>query len=181
MALEQITQHVEGGLLKIAPDLWGKPRIGAVLAATLLEIQTLEDAIWQQFELQHIDTADRPRLVVIGKLIGQAAHGFELEDFRTVIKARGLANRSRGRGPDIGRVLVALLGAGNFAFLFAAPATIYVAALDALTDAQVRMVREVLPYASGAGVQVQFFWSDATPYFFWGDLWGGTWGSVEAM
>jgi hypothetical protein len=181
MALEKIEQHVELGLLKLAPAYFGKPRIGAGLASLLREIQTLEDAIWQQFELQHIETADRPRLVVMGKLIGQTPQGFSLEQFRTVIRARALANRSRGRGPDIAKVLVALLGAGNFAFLFAAPGIIYVAALDPLTDDDAAMARAVLPYSSAAGVQIQFFWADAADYFMWGGDWGETWPTVEAM
>jgi hypothetical protein len=161
MAIERIEQHVETGLLKLVPEYWGKPRIGAVLAAHLREIQALEDTIWDIFDAQHINTADLPRLVILGKLIGQDRHGFSEEDFRTAIKARGIANRSKGRGPDLGRVLVALLGAGDFAFWWVGPASIAVAFLLRVTDdEQVRLVEEVLPYARAAGVQINFYFQE---------------------
>jgi hypothetical protein len=181
MALERITQHVELGLLKIAAAYWGKPRISAALASLLREIQTLEDTIWAQFTLQHIATADRPRLIVMGKLIGQTSEGFGLEDLRTAIIARALANRSRGTGPDIGAVLVALVGAENFSFVWGAPALIYVTVLTALTDEQLRLIESVLPAALGAGVALHLFYSDAPGFMRWGDPWGGLWGSERAI
>lgn len=177
MSLEKIEQHVELGLLKLAPAYWGKPRIGAGLASLLREIQTLEDVIWQQFELQHIETADRPRLVVIGKLIGQTPQGFSLEVFRTVIRARALANRSRGTGPDIGRVLVALVGAGNFAFIWAGPAVLNVTLLDAVDAEALSAAVAVLPFAPAAGVRLRLAYTEAGDGMRWGDAWGAptTW------
>lgn len=172
--LERVTQHVEVGLLKLPPAYWGKPRISAVLAAHLIEIQTLEDTIWGIFEAQHIDTADMPRLVILGKLIGQDRHGFDLENFRTAIKARALANRSDGSIASLGRVLVALLGAGDFAFQWVGPASIGVAYLLQVTDdEQVRLVTEVLPYARAAGVQINFYFqedADVTLTFTWDSI-----------
>lgn len=181
MSLERIAQHVELGLLKLVPAYWGKPRIGAALASLLREIQTLEDTIWAQFSLQNILTADRPRLIVMGKLIGQTSEGFGLEDLRTAIRARALANRSRGTGPDIGAVLVALVGAENFSFVWSAPALISVTVLTALTDDQVRMLESVLPSALGAGVALHLLYSDAPGFMRWGDPWGGAWASERAI
>lgn len=161
MPLEYVEQHVELGLISLPPAFWGKPRIGAVLAAHLRECQTFEDLIWEMFEVRHIDTADMARLVVIGKLIGQDRHGFDLENFRTAIKARALANRSDGSGPALGRVLVALLGAGDFAFMWVGAASIAVAYLLQVTDdEQVRLVQEVLPHARAAGVQINFYFQE---------------------
>lgn len=175
MALEKIEQHVEVGLLKLAPAYWGKPRIGAGIVALLREIQALEDVIWQQFELQHVDTADRPRLKVMAKLIGQEPSDFDTEDLRTVVLARGLANRSRGTGPDIGRVLVALAGDGNFAFVWGGPAVILVTLLDATGPTSLKMATAVLPYAVAAGVRLRLLYSEAGAGMLWGDPWGGDW------
>lgn len=175
MPLEQITQHVERGLLRIAPAYWGKPRIGAMLAALLREVQTLEDTIWAQFTLQHILTADRQRLIVMGKLIGQTSEGFALEGLRTAIRARALANRSRGTGPDIGAVLVALVGAENFSFLWAAPAVITVTVLTGLTSEDVRLIESVLPAALGGGVALHLLYADAPGFLLWGGTWSELW------
>jgi hypothetical protein len=178
MALERISQHVELGLLKIAPDYWGKPRISAVLAAVLREIQTLEDVIWDQFEAQHIDTANRARLAVMGKLIGQASpQGFSEEQYRTVLKARALANRSRGTGPEICRVLTALLGPQAFSWTWLGPAVIALTSLNGLSAAQVEMVHAVMPYATAAGVGIQLIYNSSDDLMLWGDPWGEAWGS----
>lgn len=152
--LAKIEQHLETGLVSLPPAYWGKPRIGAVLAAHLIEIQTLEDAIWEMFDARHIDTADMPRLVILGKLIGQDRHGFALEDFRTAIKARALANSSDGSGPALGRVLVALLGAGDFAFHWVGAASILVITIDQSDADELRLLEDVLPHARAAGVQI---------------------------
>lgn len=185
MPLEKIEQHVETGLLKLPPRLWGLPRVGAGLASLLREIQTLEDAIWAQFEAQHVETAGREALLVMAKLIGMNAPAgtFSVEGLRTAIKARALANRSRGRGPDIGRVLVALLGADGFYFTWAEPASIYITALDNQSAEEVLMAQTVLPYATAAGVGVQFgFSGDADNFLRWGSgVWGQNFGSVRAI
>lgn len=182
MALERIEQHVERGLLLLTPAYWGKPRIGAILAATLRELQTLEDDVWALFEAQHIDTANRARLIVMGKLIGQEPGDFSEEELRTVIKARGLANRSRGTGPDVGAVLVALLGEGEFNWTWIEPAVIYITALSPQTERGVKMAAAVLPFATAAGVQLQFLYTDEATGFEWGENWGTDgWYSTEVM
>jgi hypothetical protein len=184
VALEKIEQHLEVGLKKLAPAYWGKPRISCGIGALLLEIQALEDVIWAQFEAQHIDTAPRTPLLKLAKLIGQeASQGFSLAGLRTVVKARALANRSRGRGPDIGLVLVALLGADNFSFLWAGPASIYITALDSISAEEVRMAEAVLPHSTGAGVQINFVHSTAgAGFMLWGDgEWGDEWASARAL
>jgi hypothetical protein len=176
LSLEPITQHVELGLLSLTDCFWGKPRIGAWLASYLREVQTLEDLFWEILDARTLENANLARLIVIGKLIGQARHGFELEDFRTVIRARAIANRSDGTGPALGRVLVALLGAGNFDFYFTGPACMTVVLPDETTEEAVRMVREVLPFARAAGLQINliytlvaaaetFIWDSIPPFF----------------
>jgi hypothetical protein len=186
LALEPITQHVELGLLSLTDCYWGKPRIGAWLASYLREVQTLEDLFWEILDARELSNANLARLTVIGKLIGQARHGFDLEDFRTVIRARAIANRSDGTGPALGRVLVALLGAGNFDFYFTGPACMTVVISDETTEEAVRMVREVLPFARAAGLQINLVYTldAAAEAFTWDTVPTGsgtpTW-SVESL
>lgn len=160
--------------------------MGAWLASYLRQIQALEDLLWEIIEAREVATANIFRLAVIGKLIGQDRHGFSLEDYRTVILARGLANRSDGAGPALGRTLVALLGAGAFDFYFTGPACITVVIIDVTTAEDVRMVTEVLPYARAAGVQINLIYTltAAAEAFVWDTIPSGsgtpTW-SVEAL
>lgn len=182
MPLEKIEQHVEVGLLKLPPKLWGLPRTGAGLASLLREIQTLEDAIWAQFDAQHINTADRPALRIMAKLVGQQPEAFSETGLRTAVKARALANRSRGTGPEIGRVLRAIFGEGNFAWSWVDPAIIYVTALDPLADEDVAVAESVLPYATAAGVQLHLLYAESGTFMIWGSgFWGEAWASVRAI
>lgn len=175
MSLARITDHVQRALEALVPEYWGKPRMGALIAAYALEVQTLEDTQWEIFEAQHIDTADLARLIVIGKGIGQVRGILDLEHLRTAIKARGLANRSKGRGPDIGAVLGELFGdaAVDFDFIWPGPATMQVLIKYETTAQDVAMVLSVLPHARAAGVRFNVLFSpeSALAYDYASDGW----------
>lgn len=182
-ALQYVPDHEELGARDLAPPFWGKPFIAAGLLAFLRELQTLEDTLWTMLELRTIEGADLPRLKVIGKIVGQPRLGFSTESYRTLIKARAIANVSRGRASDLLAVLDALLGAGDYVLLAIGNATLYVTALQPVTDEGAAMVTIVLPDAPSAGVGLQFFFSDGAfdDVFVWGDAWGSpeVWGSVR--
>lgn len=154
--LTPVDQHAEVSLLKLAPPWWGKPRIGAWLVAYARQWQALEDALWQQLEQRSIDAGDDERLRIIGELIGQPRHGFATELYRKVLRARGLANRSRGTGPDLGRVFAAVLGSLDFVFTWLEGASLLITSLQDTDSEDARAVAAVVPFARGAGVSVQF-------------------------
>lgn len=158
-ALVPITQHAEQGLVSLPDWCWGKPRLGAWLVSYLRTHQGLEDLIWEVIEAREIETANISRLQVIGKLLGQARHGFAPELFRSLLKARAVANRSDGSGPFIGRTLFELLGEGNFRFYFVGPATMLVQVLFETDAENVRAAAAVLPFARGTGVRLSVLFS----------------------
>lgn len=183
--LQYIQNHEEIAARKLAPPFWGKPFIAALLAAFTREIQRLEDDLWLMLELRTLPFADLPRLKVLGKIVGQPRLGFGLEEYRVMIEARALANVSRGRASDLLAVLNLLLGVGDYILLEAGNATLFLTALQPVTEAGLAMVVAILPDVRAAGVGLQFLYSDAdfADVFVWGDLWGTPeeWGSVRSL
>lgn len=160
---ERVTDHAEQGLTFLPPWAWGKPRLAAWLVSYLREVQNLEDLLWDILDARDVRTTQSiERLKVIGKLIGQDRHGFALENYRTVLLARAIANRSDGTGPAIGRVLVALLGAGNFRFHWVGGACQFLQILGTSSPEEARMVDVVMPNARAAGVGMHVYFSPDT-------------------
>lgn len=156
-ALQYISQHEEIAALKLAPAFWGKPFVVALLSSFMREIQALEDTLWEMLELRTVDGGDLPRLKVIGKLVGQPRLRFELEDYRLLIRARALANVSRGRASDMFGVLEVLLGPGQYTLVEGGEATLYLTALQPIDETGVALIAEVLPDTRSAGVGLQLF------------------------
>lgn len=186
MSLSQNTDHVAEAKARLVAPFRGKPKIEGLLEAYIQAVQDLEDVMWDVLSIRTIDGADLPRLIVIGKLIGQPRHGFATELYRTVIKARALANRSEGTGPDIGKVLTQLLGAGAFSFHWIGPATIMIVQGDQADSEETRAVQQVLPFARAAGVRLWYAIQldpDTTQAFVWDDIAGNgtpTWSVRQA-
>jgi hypothetical protein len=101
MAIERIDDHVTSGILKLIPPFWGKPRITAGLQGFLLEVQELEDVIFDFMNARLLGNATGWSLKMLGKIVGQQNHGWSDELFRTMIRARIRANRSTGKIKDV--------------------------------------------------------------------------------
>jgi hypothetical protein len=181
--LQYIPTHDEIASRKLAPPFWGKPFVQAVLSAFVREIQTLEDTIWEFMDLRTLPLADLPRLKVLGKIVGQPRLGFDTEDYRLLIQARARANVSRGLGSDLFAVLELMLGPGEYTMLEMGNATLYVSALQPVTDVGVAMVEQILPDTRAAGVGLHFLFTDDPDIALWGTaLWGDDdWASVRIL
>lgn len=183
--LSYIKTHEEVAARKLAPPFWGKPFIAWGLAAFIREIQVLEDTLWEMLDLRTVENADLPRLKVLGRIVGQPRLGFGTEAYRTLIRARALANVSRGRASDVFAVLDLLLGENEYELLEVGNATLFLTATAAVSDEGLAMVLLVLPDVRAAGVGLQFLFSDGPleDVFVWGDNWGTPeeWGSVRSI
>lgn len=187
MALpEHIEQHAELGVLDLAGPFWGKPRITSLLVAFLDQVQATEDLIHEMLELRTVDAADMARLKVLGKIVGQPRSGLDADDFRTLIKARALANVSRGRASDVFAVLELIVGATptDYELFEVGNATLLLSIYFDLPAEELNMLTQVLPDVRAAGVGFQLLSSDDfASVFIWGDAWDAAeeWGSVTVL
>ena len=181
--LQYIATHDEIAARKLAPPFWGKPFIVALLSAFVREIQTLEDTIWEFMELRTLPLADMPRLKVLGKIVGQPRFGLDLEDYRTVIEARALANVSKGLASDVFAVLDVILGPGTWSLFEVGNATLMLTTPDVVDATHVKMLGLVLPDVRAAGVGFQLLFATDEDVFLWADTWGAPeeWGSVRFL
>ena len=156
MALAPITNHFNEGLMALIPPFWGKPRIAAWLQTYLDQVQDLEDAAWEVLNAYDIDTCDMPRLNVLAKIVGQPNLGWSLETFRSVVRGKIAANRSRGREDDLLNVLRLSIGAQYGAtFVTLTPATLFVEISLAVLATYRTALEFLLPKTRAAGVHMQ--------------------------
>lgn len=181
--LEYFNQHVETGILQLAGCFWGKPRIASLLAAFLEVLQLQEDDVWALLEQRTIDAADLVRLKVLGRIVGQPRFGFDTEDYRTLIRARALANVSRGRASDVLAVLDLVLGEGEYLLVEVGSATLQLTALQPIDANGIAMLTQVLPDVRAAGVGFQLLFAEDTDVAVWGTgIWGTSeWGTVRQL
>jgi hypothetical protein len=129
MPATPITDHVDQGLGKLIQRFKGRPRFASWCASHLKQAQLLEDACWKFLNSIDIDTADMPRLTLLGKIVGQPVVG-SLEQFRLYVKVRVLVNRSSGTAPNLIKIARILLG--DIYFRTYQPARIVIEAQTAL-------------------------------------------------
>ncbi len=156
--MDWITNHQTVGLLKLVPPFWGLPRITLLLYSLLEEVDELEAAIRDVTDSRDVDTAELPRLVMLGKIVGELRRGRTVEVFRTAIKGRARANRSRGRISDL-LDLWAILTDDSFAGREAYPAAFVIDDPNEPTfdvDTAARLSR----LACAAGVSFVFMYGD---------------------
>lgn len=165
----------DGGIVKPAPNWWGKPRFMALLRAMLRPVQTIEDTIWQVFTAYHIDTADTARLNILGKIVGQPRLTSDDEYYRAVIRAKIRTNRSRGLTVDLIEVCqMAAALTTQTPVAHYAPATCTVTLGQTIGDSKASGLRFLLPRARAAAVQLHLFRPMTAAPLLWGDAWGSS-------
>lgn len=126
------------------------------------QVQLIEDALWALYQAAFLDTATDVWLEYIGSIVGEAREGFVDLDYRRLIKARILANRSSGSIDEVIAVIATALEIDpTLLFLRAEefyPASMLIElAIDVnpSLDLQNRVVR-ILARARPAGVRLMF-------------------------
>lgn len=153
-----ITNHVQQAISKMLTPFRNRPRLAAWCKAPLTEVQTLEDAINVFLASLDVDTADLPRLILLGKIVGQTQRG-TLEQFRRFVKVRVLVNRSRGRAPDlikVARILLSPLGdpLGEITYVEGG-CNILIEGVDGVSDLDADATIEFLRLTKMAGVGIR--------------------------
>lgn len=100
-----ITTHVQDALAQLPAQLLGKPRIEAVLAAILTEVQALEDVFQSLLSERTLAQATGAALDQIGRLVGEPRNGRPDAEYRLYIRLRIHRNVSRGEAERLIRVV----------------------------------------------------------------------------
>lgn len=162
--MQHVTTHIADALARLAEQYKHKPKIAALISAFAEQIQAREDAGWQLFTEQSIDTAVGDQLDVLGKIVGERRDGSMDPDYRLRIRARIRANLSSGTVEDIYKVFRALLGAAVamtavFTWMDSYPAMfVFRIVVPAIPMAQVPIYIRFLRDSKAGGVGAHFGW-----------------------
>lgn len=109
-AVEAICDHeyVARALLKLAPPMWGKPRLAAILIALMDEVQELECAVNSVLIGRYLDLAFGHTLNRLGKLVGRPNQGWGEAVYKKFIRAQIVVNNSKGGINRVLRIIKAL-------------------------------------------------------------------------
>lgn len=154
-AVARVTDHRAAGLARLTSQWQGLPVIEAVLGAWLDQIQAVEDALWSLLVDTTLETSTLAALDQLGRVVRQARpSGLGDEDYRTLLRAVILANRSRGRLPDLLAVASLLFGATAFTVTEPGRATVVVEPASQPSTLSTAVIAAVLRRAKAGGVRL---------------------------
>lgn len=153
-----VPNHVSQGTSKFLTPFKGLPRFTAWCKAPLTQVQDLEDTVQDFLAVLDVDAADLPRLILLGKIVGQTQRG-TLEQFRRFVKVRVLVNRSPGTAValiKIARLLLTPIGGplGNVNYTESG-CSVLIEGVDAISDLDAAATIEFLFAAKMAGVGIR--------------------------
>ena len=159
--MEPIKTHVKDALGRLVESLKEKPRIEGLLKALVSRTKELENQLFGLYEGTRLEQAEGAQLDQIGELVGQEREGVTDSVYRTRIRARVAANRSRGRFYDILRVLKTL-EPDAFIHLSEFPPASFLAVFEGVTvsEEDAAIYAEFLKMSRSAGVNAQLLSSE---------------------
>jgi hypothetical protein len=155
--MEFVTTHETDGVARLT-DRMRKPKLSALLAAWLAEVQEIEQASWDQLTRRSPETAQGAVLDVLGKLVGQSRQGLPDDRYRIWISGRVLANRSSGKTEQLLAIATKLCGDVWHEEQYPAAFTIH--AQEPIPGIGGQEVAKLLRLAKAAGVMMHFRWGD---------------------
>lgn len=160
MALEvdRITDWLGRLRGRVYEQFKGKPKIDAWVVMVAAQFQELEEAAQSLLTLLSIDNSVGAQLDNIGRIVGQIRAGASDAVFRLYIRARIVANRSKGTGEDLYRVFRALFGALGFRVRNGGNKSFALDVLTPITAAQASVGQAFLLDAKEAGARANFEW-----------------------
>lgn len=165
MSLEPVTDHYARAYARTLEQYKDKPRFAALLGSYLSQVQELEDAAWDVVEARFVETADLVRLKVLGRVVGQVYRGELVEDYRTMVSARILINRSNGRADEIIAIAQLLLDGLDLEYEEHYPASILIRVTEAIpVGVNPVLVAELLREAKAAGVGFGMIYAMSPPF-----------------
>lgn len=159
MIMEHVTDHEARGVALLI-ERYRKPRISALLASWLHEVQELEDVL-----MDLLEHGLERQLDVQGRLVGQPREGRDDATYLMWIRARVLVNRSSGKTTQLIAVAKAV-GVLAVRLEEQYPAALVIhsdLSFDLPTGLQ---VAKLLHLAHAGGVALYFHWFAGTPFRF---------------
>jgi hypothetical protein len=163
VTLAKIDNHVESGLSKLLEQFKEKPRLAAWIKSYLLQVQEVEDAVWELLICRLIDDAEGQWLTWLGKIVGQPRREGTDDRYRVLVRARIAVNKSHGTGDELLGIASLLLGEDvDFTMTEYFPCSI-VFQIDDPIDFIPTFELEMLDEAALAGVRVDVHFSAEDP------------------
>ena len=101
----QNNSHTAEAKALLVEQYKGKPKIEALLASWVDELQEVEDVLFDLFDAFLLDNAVGDQLDFIGKMVGELRKNRSDADYRLFVKARIAINRSNGKPEEILSIL----------------------------------------------------------------------------
>lgn len=149
-----------------------KPRLVALVEAFAEELQVIEDTAFALVEERFLDTADGAQLDQLAAVLDATRDGLSDEDLRARLRVRILANRSRGEGDRLLRIVALSTARGPVWLRPVFPAGLRIEFPSPpgspLSATRARIAREELGRAVASGVQVDELveWTDGGVFGF---------------
>lgn len=141
-------------------------RFVPLVAGIVGEVQTLEDALWAFYDGLQLDNATGDLLDRFGYLVQEAREGLGDDEFRRFIKAKIIANGSRGRIEDFLAAITAAfsdtigVGTGFVRLVEIPPLAVELEIGDlAVTGTRLERVRRLVSRTRSSMVRVMLFTS----------------------
>jgi hypothetical protein len=120
--------------------------------------QDWEDAAQSCLTIISIDNSSGVQLNNIGKLVGQPRIVADDATYRTLLKARILANKSEGTPEELYGVLNALLSRPGLLYVLGGQKEFVVRVIGVITSAAASLARDLLGVAKEAGARAIIEW-----------------------
>jgi len=157
----QNNSHTAEAKALLVEQYKGKPKIEALLASWVDELQEVEDVLFDLFDAFLLDNAVGDQLDFIGKMVGELRKNRSDADYRLFIKARIAINRSNGKPEEILSILRIVSDADARYFLREYQiASLRLRIEDAVESvAFANMIHSMASQAKSAAVSLQTQWS----------------------
>lgn len=155
MSYDYIPDHLEQAL-----DVWlsqdrNKPRLAALMAAIMEQVQYLEDVLWDNYVSTPLTAARGAMLDTWGQILGEPREDADDEDYRRFLQVRLLVLICEGSQPEIEQIwsLVTQPATGYAIYdLFPAAYRLLTLREVPMSDALIARVKRVMEQVRPAGV-----------------------------
>jgi len=160
MTIDHNPDHIKQGQALPIYDL-RQPKLQALLASYLEQVQDVEDAVWSLYYGTMIFDATGDALNMLGDLVGQPRAGRTDEVYRVWILARARVQRSNGKPEELLAILRLVcepaIGISLFEFY---PATLQIRLTGtAITATLATQVAELMQHAKAQGIALEMYYA----------------------